>query len=47
LKTLYKKLQANPLTPPGTPEIDIFSNFSITENEKAGTLSVSGSLERR
>lgn len=35
---------ANPLTPPGTPEIDIFSNFSITENEKAGTLSVSGSL---
>jgi RHS repeat-associated protein len=35
---------ANPLTPPGTPNIDIFSNFSITENKKAGTLSISGSL---
>ena len=36
---------ANPLTPPGTPDIDIYSNFSITENKKAGTLSVSGSLK--
>jgi len=35
---------SNPLTPPGTPDIDIYSNFSITENKKAGILSVSGSL---
>jgi RHS repeat-associated protein len=35
---------ANPLTPPGSPNIDIFSNFSVTENKKAGTLNVSGSL---
>ena len=35
---------ANPLTPPGTPNIDIFSSFSVTENKKAGTLNVSGSL---
>ena len=36
--------EANPLTPPGSPNIDIFSNFSVTENKKAGTLNVSGSL---
>jgi RHS repeat-associated protein len=36
---------ANPLTPPGSPDIDIFSNFSITENKKAGTLSISGELK--
>jgi RHS repeat-associated protein len=35
----------NPKTPPGTPDIDIFSDFSITENKKAGTLSVSGNLK--
>ncbi|CAF4439088.1 unnamed protein product [Rotaria socialis] len=35
---------ANPLTPPGTPNIDIFSNFSITENKKAGMLNISGKL---
>ncbi|MCK0203072.1 RHS repeat-associated core domain-containing protein [Ornithobacterium rhinotracheale] len=35
---------ANPLTPPGTPNIDIFSDFTITENKKAGTLSIRGNL---
>jgi RHS repeat-associated protein len=35
---------ANPKTPHGTPDIDVFSNFSITENKKAGTLSLSGQL---
>ena len=35
---------ANPLTPPGTPEIDVFSNFSITANSKTGNLSISGRL---
>ncbi len=35
---------ANPKTPPGTPNIDVYSDFSITENKKAGTLSVSGKL---
>ncbi|PWJ60020.1 RHS repeat-associated protein [Dyadobacter jejuensis] len=35
---------ANPKTPPGTPDIGVFSNFSITENKKAGTLSLSGQL---
>jgi hypothetical protein len=35
----------NPLTPQAlTPNIDIFSNFSITENKKAGTLNISGKL---
>lgn len=34
---------ANPLTP-GAPNIDVFSNFHISENKKAGTLSISGSL---
>jgi hypothetical protein len=29
---------------PGSPPIDVFSDFSITENKKAGTLSVSGKL---
>lgn len=33
----------NPLTP-GAPPIDVFSNFSITENKKAGTLDISGKL---
>ncbi|MDY3525982.1 RHS repeat domain-containing protein [Riemerella anatipestifer] len=36
---------ANPLTPPGTPDIDIFSDFTITENKKAGTLSIRGNLK--
>jgi RHS repeat-associated protein len=36
---------ANPKTPSAlTPNIDVFSDFSITENKKAGTLSVSGKL---
>lgn len=35
---------ANPKTPPRTPNIDIFSDFSISENKKAGTLSISGKL---
>lgn len=35
----------NPLTPQAlTPNIDIFSNFSITENKKAGILNISGKL---
>ena len=35
----------NPKTPKGlTPNIDIFSDFSITENKKAGTLSISGKI---
>ncbi len=34
---------ANPMVP-GAPNIDVFSDFSITENKKAGTLSISGSL---
>lgn len=35
----------NPKTPSGfTPNIDVFSDFSITENKKAGTLSISGKL---
>ncbi|MDI9312802.1 MAG: hypothetical protein QM535_21510, partial [Limnohabitans sp.] len=35
----------NPLTPKAiTPNIDIFSNFSITENKKAGTLNISGTI---
>ena len=35
----------NPKTPSfATPNIDVFSEFSITENKKAGTLTVSGSL---
>ena len=36
---------ANPKTPPGTPNIDVFSNFSITENKKEGTLNIIGSLK--
>jgi hypothetical protein len=28
----------------GTPNIDVFSNSSITENKKAGTLAISGSF---
>jgi hypothetical protein len=35
---------ANPLIK-GSPDIDIFSNFSVTENKKAGILNVSGSLK--
>jgi RHS repeat-associated protein len=35
---------ANPKTPSGTPNIDVFSDFSITENKKAGTLKISGKL---
>ena len=35
---------ANPLTPPGTPTIDVFANFSIFENKQAGTLQISGEL---
>jgi len=36
---------ANPKTPSAlTPNIDVFSDFSITENKKAGTLAVSGKL---
>lgn len=36
---------ANPKIPSGlTPNIDVFSDFSITENKKAGILSVSGKL---
>ena len=35
---------ANPKTPPGTPDINVFSDFSITENKKAGTLSITGKL---
>ncbi|HET8572414.1 MAG TPA: DUF6443 domain-containing protein [Edaphocola sp.] len=35
----------NPKTPKRfTPNIDVFSDFSITENKKAGTLSISGKL---
>lgn len=37
----------NPLSPAPqslTPAIDVFSDFSITENKKAGTLTVSGQL---
>ena len=34
---------SNPLTP-GAPNIDVFSNFSITENKKAGTLDISGKI---
>lgn len=34
----------NPKTPSGTPNIDVFSDFSITENKKAGTLNISGKL---
>jgi hypothetical protein len=30
---------------PGAPAIDVFSKFSITENKKAGTLDISGSLK--
>lgn len=34
---------ANPLTP-GAPSIDVFSDFSITENKANGTLKIEGSL---
>ncbi len=34
---------ANPMVP-GSPNIDVFSDFSITENKKAGTLDISGKL---
>jgi len=34
---------SNPLTP-GAPNIDVFSSFSITENKKEHTLSISGKL---
>lgn len=34
----------NPKTPAGTPDINVFSDFSVTENKKAGTLSISGKL---
>lgn len=33
---------ANPLTPSGTPDINVFSSILINENEKEGTLSISG-----
>ena len=36
---------ANPKTPAGTPDINVFSNFSINENKKSGSLSVSGTLK--
>ena len=29
---------------PGSPNIDVFSEFSITENKKAGTLDIRGKL---
>lgn len=35
---------SNPMIP-GSPPIDVFSDFSITEDKKAGTLSISGSLK--
>lgn len=35
---------SNPLTPKGTPDINVFSNFSITENKKQGLLNISGTL---
>jgi RHS repeat-associated protein len=36
---------SNPKTPQGvTPNIDVFSNFTIVENKKKGTLSISGTL---
>ena len=35
---------SNPMVP-GSPPIDVFSNFSITENKKAGTLNISGTLK--
>ncbi len=35
---------ANPKTPAGTPDINVFSDFSIIENKKVGTLSISGKL---
>jgi len=34
---------ANPMVP-NSPNIDVFSDFSITENKKAGTLDISGKL---
>ena len=34
---------SNPLTP-GAPNIDVFSDFSISENKKAGTLDIIGNL---
>ncbi|MBX3240741.1 MAG: RHS repeat-associated core domain-containing protein [Chitinophagaceae bacterium] len=34
---------ANPMVP-GSPNIDVFSDFTITENKKAGTLDISGTL---
>lgn len=34
---------ANPLTP-GAPNIDVFTDFTISENKKAGILSISGKL---
>lgn len=36
---------ANPKTPKGTPDIDIFSNFEITENKESGYLAFSGNLK--
>lgn len=35
---------ANPKTPDGSPNIDVFSDFSITANSKTGTLAISGKL---
>ena len=35
---------ANPLPPPGTPDINIFSALNITENKKGNTLSINGKL---
>ena len=35
---------SNPLVK-GSPDIDIFSNFSITENKKLGTLNINGSIK--
>ncbi len=34
---------ANPMVP-GSPNIDVFSDFTITENKNAGTLDISGTL---
>lgn len=34
----------NPLTPSGTPDINVFSSISINENKKEGTLSISVKL---
>lgn len=35
---------SNPMVP-GAPPIDVFSNFSITENKKIGILDISGTIK--